>query len=763
MADIPVRVIIDAIDNASKTLQGVGNKVTGVGSAMVAIGAAPAAALALATKTAIDFESAFAGIRKTVDASEAEFKQLETNIRGIAKTAPVSATELSKIGELAGQLGVRGVDNLTNFVETISKIGVTTNMTSEEAATAFARIANVMQEPISNVDRMGSVVVDLGNNMATTEGEITAFATRIAGAGKIAGLTTAEVFSIGAAMSSVGIEAEAGGTAVQKVLLEMNTAVVNGGEALGTFAKVAGVSAKDFQKAFKEDAAGAFQQFVEGIAARGDEAVTVFDEIGMTDVRLMRAFLSLANAGDVLNSALDTGTKAWDENRAMVQEAEKRYATTESQMQIFRNNLTDIGITVGSVILPALNNMMKALAPAISGFAKFADEHPKLIVGIVGFVAAIGLLGAVLVPLGILISSISTIIGGLAAVWGVVATVMAGPVVASIAAVMVPLLPIIAVIAAIAAIVGLLALAWQNNWFDIQGKVQVAGEMIGMAIETVKTFLIGLRDFIVALPETFNAFIESLKAGIYVFFTETLPYAIGFFAGRLVKFVTEDIPAFITSAINWFQQLPTRISAFLTQLKDSIIQRFNESKDNAIKTTTDLVTTVLDWFSSLPGKISAWLSALPGVISQWFTDAKDKAIGIAKQLYDGVKEWFDKVIGFFKDIVDWAGKAIGKAKEAASAGFDAGRRQFGGPVNPLSPVMVGEAGPEMFVPQAAGKIVPAHETGRGGGGTTIQFIINSELIVNSPTERRSIAEALYKDLVALARSQNMSVAEMLGG
>ena len=125
---------------------------------------------------------------------------------------------------MGGQLGVPTQDLLA-FTEAVAMLSVSTNLTSEAAATDFARISNITQEPLKNIDRMGSTVVALGNNFATTEREIVNFTTNIAGAGEIVGLTTSQIFAISTAFTSVGIEAEAGGTATQKVLLAINNAV----------------------------------------------------------------------------------------------------------------------------------------------------------------------------------------------------------------------------------------------------------------------------------------------------------------------------------------------------------------------------------------------------------------------------------------------------------------------------------------------------------------------------------------------------------
>jgi len=505
MADKKLKIIIEAIDNASKPLSSLSGSVEKLaagmrktGEAMVKLGAAPTAALTLSAKAAIDFEDAFAGVRKTVDASEEEFAQLSQNFRDIAKTAPTSAVELSHIGEIAGQLGVRGVDNITKFTKTIADIAVTTNLTTEAAASDFARIANIMGEPIENVDRMASSVVDLGNNFATTESEIVNFANRIAGAGKIAGLNTANIMGIGAAMSSVGVEAEAGGTAVQKVLIAMTQAASGSKQAtidntsaiaaettkvadlskkleiakmqqsefsdktkdstkamkeaqidkyaaqlagaeskigalknthgkaaisVDTFAKVLGVTNKEFEKMFKQDPAKVFEDFINVLGKGGQDAIGILEDLELTDQRLVRAFLSLSNAGDLVNRTMDTSDRAWKENTALMIEAEKRYTTTASQLKILKNNVVDLGIGIGSTLLPSINQIVEKLVPAINRLSDFASEHQNLVTGVLVGGTALFALGTSFIFISSAITSLMTILGGLkvalVGLWGI--------------------------------------------------------------------------------------------------------------------------------------------------------------------------------------------------------------------------------------------------------------------------------------------------------------------------------------------------------
>lgn len=448
----------DGVKNAKKDLSKFAGEVQQVsdrvGKAFAAIGAVSAGALAVASKSAIDFESSFAGIRKTVDASEEEFSQLSANIREMSKTIPTGVNELNALGEIAGQLGVSGVDNLTKFIRTVADIAETTNMTSEQAATSFARIANVMGIPIDNVDKMASSVVDLGNNFATTESEIVAFAERIAGAGKIAGFSANDIFGIAAAMSSVGIEAEAGGTAVQKVMLTMNEAITQGTEQMELLSAVTGMTVEELKEQWAGEANGVFNAFVNGLQASGDDAIKVLDELELKDQRLVRAFLSLANAGDLVNQAAQTSGQAWRENTALTEEAAKRYETTQAQLEVMKNRFQDIAITIGEAVLPKINALLERLQPIIETFANFVAEHPNIVLAFIAIGLVIGALGGLLLLVINPLLSLITLWGGLS--------------VAVTAAITTALWWVAAIVAAI---IGLYV-AWQTNFLGIRDIVQ---------------------------------------------------------------------------------------------------------------------------------------------------------------------------------------------------------------------------------------------------------------------------------------------------
>lgn len=365
-----------------------------------------------AVSTAIDFEDAFAGVRKTVDATEVQFDGLRSGIIEMSKELPTSANEIAGVSEAAGQLGIQ-TDKILSFSKTMVMLGDTTNMAASEAATSLARFTNIMQLPQDQFDRIGSTIVDLGNNFATTEAEITEFATRMAGSAKVAGVTADQVFAISTALSSVGVRAESGGTAMQKALLNINDAVVTGNSNLAVFAETADMSASSFQEAWRKDAGEAFTAFVEGLGRSGDGATTILSEVGLNSERVRAAFLSLAGAGDLLSRSMDTGAKAWEENTALTAEAEQRYNTMASRLGKLRNRLRAVAIVIGDRLMPYVEAGMEKIEGLTNRFDSFSDQTIDRLLEIAGILAVSG---PIIVGLGMVAGAIAAIVSPVGAV-----------------------------------------------------------------------------------------------------------------------------------------------------------------------------------------------------------------------------------------------------------------------------------------------------------------------------------------------------------
>ena len=349
-----------------------------VGGALTGFGAASVGALGLATKAAMDWESSWAGVQKTVDGTAPQMEALESGLRGLARELPASHAEIAAVAEAAGQLGIE-TPNVLGFTRTMIDMGEATNMSAEEAATSLARFMNVMGTSQSEVGRLGASVVGLGNNFATTESEIVQMSQRLSGAGAQANMTEGDVLGIAAAMSSVGIEAEAGGSAMSLTMKRIGKEVDTGGSKLELFAQVAGMSAEQFSQAWKSDPAAALDAFIAGLSTVESQGMTtngVLAELGITGIRESDALLRLSAAAgqgaegmSLMAEAVQMGNEEFDKGSALIEEASKRYETAESRIAIAKNALVDAGISIGGVVLPAFANLADGVADVAGWFA----------------------------------------------------------------------------------------------------------------------------------------------------------------------------------------------------------------------------------------------------------------------------------------------------------------------------------------------------------------------------------------------------------
>lgn len=343
-------------------------------------------------QASMDFESAMTGVAKTTDLTDEELADMSDAIKAMSTEIPATTTDIAAVAEAAGQLGIQK-DALLDFTRVMTMLGTATNMTAEDAATALARFANITGMSADNYDRLGAVIVDLGNNFATTESEITQMGTRLASGGRLAGLTEPQIMALAAAMSSVGIEAEAGGTAMTQTLNAIEKAVANGEDALQGFADVAGMSADEFAQTWSTDALDALTAFIRGLGTldeRGESAVLVLEDLGLKGIRQGNMLKSLALAADQMDSAVQTANTAWDENIALTNEANKRYATTQSKLDMMQNAYNNLKVAVGDAFAPALRDVYDAGTDVLNVLGAFVQENPALVKGIATFTGVVG-------------------------------------------------------------------------------------------------------------------------------------------------------------------------------------------------------------------------------------------------------------------------------------------------------------------------------------------------------------------------------------
>lgn len=409
---------IQSVNKYKDSIRNVGSTMRSVGSTSMLYMTMPAVAgMGTAIKSSIEWEQALAGVAKTTNMSGSELNKMGNEITKMSNTMPFAATEIAGVAEAAGQLGIKKQD-ITSFTRTMMNLGVATNLTADEAATEFARFANAANMPIKDVDRLGSTVVALGNSTATTEKEIVEMAQRLAGAGAQAGFSSDEIMSVSAAMSSVGIEAEAGGTAMTQIWNKMTKAVAEGGDTLDSFAKTAGVSGKEFAQIWENNPSKALSMFVKGLGETEGGAKGVLkalDDVGIKGIREADTIRRMANNHQVLDKALKTGSEGWKENSALTNEANIRYETMGSKLKMLKNTFINFARTIGDAVAPIvsfladkltglfehLQGTSNATKIAIAAFTLLGVAIPPLIVAtgvlahsIVGISEAMTLLNA---------------------------------------------------------------------------------------------------------------------------------------------------------------------------------------------------------------------------------------------------------------------------------------------------------------------------------------------------------------------------------
>ena len=365
------------LSKTAKSLQAGYSSIAGIATGAVfgaAIGAAGAMATALlfTVGAASKFEDSFAGIKKTVDASSAEFDKLQGSIRTLSTEIPIAASQLNQIGELGGQLGVKS-SGLPIFIETIAKLGVATRLSTETAALSLARLQTIFQLPETQVANLASSLVELGNNFAALEDEILSTSLRLAAGAKVAGATVADTLAIATALQAVGVQSQAGGTAMSRVFQAITVALQGGTKEMRTFAQVTGLGVEGFRQLATSDPAQALNAFLIGLQKAKDEGrnlISILEDLGLKQQRTIRALLSVAEAGDLLSQTLAVANTEYVINNALNEEAAKRFETLKQQTKLMRNAFTELRTEIGIKFLPAMKNLVNFLGATAVGMAE---------------------------------------------------------------------------------------------------------------------------------------------------------------------------------------------------------------------------------------------------------------------------------------------------------------------------------------------------------------------------------------------------------
>lgn len=579
-----------------------------------------AGAAAMAVKTNIDFENAFTGVAKTVDMTGNELNTFTDKIVDMTGEMPQTVEELSGVAEAAGQLGIEK-ENLVDFTDTMVRLGDSTNVASEEAASALAKFANITGMSQTRFRDLGNVIVKLGNNFATTEADIINMSTRIAAAGKQAGMSEPEIMGFSAALSAVGLEAEAGGTAFSKLLNDMTLAVQTGSSKLNEFASVAGMSASQFKRAFEQDAAGAVQKFIQGLSdaeKNGKSAVQILDEMGIKEVRLRDALLRAAGASDTFTKAVKMGNEEWENGSALLDESNKKYQTLGSQLKITRNKLRELANEFGERLAPIVKKANDKLGELIDTVSKLDDNT---IDNLIGF-------GAALAAIGPALKAISAGMGAVKIIKELKAAFEGG-----------------SLLAGLSALTGLSG----GATVGLGAAGAAAGLGIGALLDKNKDKLTGFTDRVTnAHDPNSDEHVrqrEKMKAWLAEQ-QQMLSQAYSQFEKNCDDFIKKASD----KLQKWIQSQGKNITEFFKNLPQTIEGGLKTVSDNVQEFCLNIVSKISEGFGNIVAPVKDALSKIKTSVSNGFSSAKEAMSNKLNEMKSAAKQGFEGVVNAAKQI-----------------------------------------------------------------------------------------------------------------
>ena len=384
----------DLIESAQKADQATDSMAQSLMSVVAAAGVVDALkkigdAFKECAEESIAFENSMASVKRTVGGNDTFLEQLGQDFKQISTEIPITTGELAQIATTAGQLGIAQED-IKSFTTVMAKLATTTDLTADDAATMLAQFSNITG--VRDYERLGSTIAQLGDATATTASKVVQMSQGMAASASIAGMKPTDIMAIAAAVGSLGIEAQAGSTAMSTLINNMYKATETG-EKLEDFAKVAGMSAESFKKSWGEDAAGTLNSFIQGLndtERNGKSAIVLLDELGINNVRQTKAILGLASAGDLLTRTLAQSNEAWESNTALDEKAGIMYETTQAKITMLENSFSNLKVAIGDAFTGVIADGAQALTGLMQPVTQFIEANPAVIQGIGAAAGVIG-------------------------------------------------------------------------------------------------------------------------------------------------------------------------------------------------------------------------------------------------------------------------------------------------------------------------------------------------------------------------------------
>ncbi|WP_087740678.1 phage tail tape measure protein, partial [Wolbachia endosymbiont of Culex molestus] len=338
-------------------------------------------------KVAIDFESAMADVKKVVNFTQNtnEAEEFAQKLKKLSREIPLSAAELAQIAASGGQLGI-DKDKLLEFTTTVAKMATAFDMSAEQAGDSIAKLANIYGIAVEKMEEVGDVINYLSDNTAAKANDMIEALARVGGNAKQFGLDINQTSSLVNAFVSLGKQPEKAATAVNALLSKLQTAEGQGKEFKAALESI-GITAEEMSQKVAENGQNALLHFFEILEKVGQERsqilLNLFGQEYQDDIALIVGSL------EEYKKAIDFVADKEKYNKSMQKEFNNRASTTANNLQLLKNTIAELGMNLGSVMLPPLNWISKILRSISTGIAWFAEKCPILTTGVMSIISAL--------------------------------------------------------------------------------------------------------------------------------------------------------------------------------------------------------------------------------------------------------------------------------------------------------------------------------------------------------------------------------------
>ncbi|OOR90243.1 phage tail tape measure protein [Moraxella caviae] len=619
-----------------------------------------------ATEKAMEYESAFAQVKKVVDfESPAGLADMRAELEKLSTQIPLTVTELAEIAAAGGQLGV-AEGSLVSFTTMVANMATAFDMSADAAGDAMAKLANVWGKPIEEMGAFGDMINTVSNNTPAKASQIVEALGRVGGSAKAFGLTEQSAIALTSAMIGLGKAPEVAATGINSMLTTLSTLDTNNKGVKQSF-KTLGLDVQEFANLVKKDGTAAIAQMLESLNKLPKDmqievATDIFGKNFGDDI------LALATAPDLMAKINELLADSVNYAGSMTAEAENVSSTTEGRLKMFQSSIDNLKASIGDAFLPVMGGLADALQPVIESVTAWAKENPTLVTTIAGIVGAV--LGVVTV-LGVLAAGAVAVIGGLATL-----SAMAGLVGAGIGAIS---LPVVAVVAAIAGLVA--AGVWlYNNWDTVKEKAAEVWNNIPQYATAAWEWIKGVWN---GVGEWFSGIWQSITAssdGVW----ESIKSAVSNAWESIKQAIKDKIDEIKQAFTDWLTTAPAPVQ----EMVDNILSIFSgigvvwdglktgataawDGIKSGVSTAADFADK--QWQSAKESLGSTWDSVSSSASTAW-NNVKDSAStafeDVKKSASDKLTSAKDDVTKAMQGVKDsiansGIGEAFGKAWEVA--------------------------------------------------------------------------------------------------